>query len=191
MRRALLTTAMLCAAVTAAAQSHEPAAKTGAKPAPVVSRITAAPKPTPAAAAADHGEAEAHPAAAAKGKAKPLVSGATAPSAGAATPAAGHEAEAHARRSAAATRAPAAHAAAAHAPAGPAAAKAPPAKGPANLATVHGRLTAALAGLHDEPARTTHRPAPAPPRYVVTWPAARWRVAWRDDADRVVISWPE
>ena len=74
MRQALLTTAILCAAVTAAAQSHEPAAKGGAKPAPLVSRITAAPKPTPQA-VAEHGEADAPGAAAPTGKPKPLVSG--------------------------------------------------------------------------------------------------------------------
>lgn len=168
--RALLTTAMLCAAVTAAAQSHEPAVKTAAKPAPLVSRITAAPKPTPP--AADHGAAEVHAGAAAKGKAKPLETGATAPVTHAASPAAGAVADAHVP------------------PAAPAAAKTLPAKGPVQLASVHGRLTAALAGLHGEPA-SAHRPARATPRYVVSWPAARWRVAWRDDADRIVISWPE
>ena len=169
MRAALFTTAMLCAAVTAAAQSHEPAAKAGAKPAPLVSRITAAPKLTPPA-AAEPAVAEAHGGAPVKSKAKPLVSGATAPLAHAA--------------------APPAHAADAHAPAAAVPAKAPVAKGPVNLATVHGRLTAALAGLHEESARG-HRTVPAQPRYTLTWPAARWRVAWRDDADRVVVSWPE
>ncbi len=169
MRAALLTTAMLCAAVTAAAQSHEPPAKAAAKSAPLVSRITAAPKPT-SHAAAEPAEAEGHDSAPVKGKAKPLVSGATA------SPAHG--------------AAPAAHDANAHAPAAAVAPKAPVAKGPVALATVHGRLTAALASLHEEPARG-HRTIPAPPRYTLTWPAARWRVAWRDDADRVVVSWPE
>lgn len=151
MRQALLTTAILCAAVTAAAQSHEPAAKGGAKPAPLVSRITAAPKPTPQA-AAEH---------------------APAPASAAAT---GVHASAPAHSEVKPTAA--------------AAAKTPAGKGPVNLATVHGRLTAALAGLHEEPARG-RRSVPAPPRYTVTWPAVRWRVAWRDDSDRVVVSWPE
>ena len=166
MRPALFTTAMFCAAVTAAAQSHEPAAKGGAKPVPVVSRITAAPKPTPAPAAA-HGETEAQGGTASTGTPKPTVSGPSRVPSAPRVP----------------TPAPVDHAPAA-------VAKAPAGKGPVNLATVHGRLTAALAGLHEEPARG-RRTAPAPPRYVVTWPAARWRVAWRDDADRVVVSWPK
>ena len=170
MRAALFTTAMLCAAVTAAAQSHEPPAKAGAKPAPLVSRITAAPKSTTQA-AAEHVEAEALGSAPVKARAKPLVSGATALVAHAAAPAATHDADAHA-------------------PAAAVAPKASMAKGPVNLATVHGRLTAALAGLHEEPARG-HRTVPTPPRYTLTWPAARWRVAWRDDGDRIVVSWPE
>ena len=187
MRQALLTTAILCAAVTAAAQSHEPAAKGGAKPAPLVSRITAAPKPTPKA-AAEHGEADAPGAAAPTGKPKPLVSGSgRVPSVS--TPAAAEHAPAPASAAATGVHASAsAHSEVKPAPA--AAAKTPAGKGPVNLATVHGRLTAALAGLHEEPARG-RRSVPAPPRYTVTWPVARWRVAWRDDSDRVVVSWPE
>lgn len=139
MRQALLTTALLCVAVTAAAQSHEPTAKGGAKPKPLVSGSSRATSgSTPAPAPAEHAPAVAH------GETKPAA----------------------------------------------AAAAAPAAKGPVALAKVHGRLTAALAGLHEEPARG-RRAAPVPPRYTVTWPAARWRVAWRDDADRVVVSWPE
>ena len=145
MRQALLTTALLCVAVTAAAQSHEPTAKGGAKPKPLVSGSSRATSgSTPAPAPAEHAPAVAH------GEAKPA-------------------------------------AAAAAAPAAPAA---PAAKGPVALAKVHGRLTAALAGLHEEPARG-RRAAPVPPRYTVTWPAARWRVAWRDGSERVVVSWPE
>ena len=139
MRQALLTTALLCVAVTAAAQSHEPTAKGGAKPKPLVSGSSRATSgSTSASAPAEHAPAVAH------GETKPAA----------------------------------------------AAAAAPAAKGPVALAKVHGRLTAALAGLHEEPARG-RRAAPVPPRYTVTWPAARWRVAWRDDADRVVVSWPE
>ena len=139
MRQALLTTALLCVAVTAAAQSHEPTAKGGAKPKPLVSGSSRATSgSTPAPAPAEHAPAVAH------GETKPAA----------------------------------------------AAAAAPAAKGPVALAKVHGRLTVALAGLHEEPARG-RRAAPVPPRYTVTWPAARWRVAWRDDADRVVVSWPE
>jgi len=185
MRQALLTTAMLCAAVTGAAQSHEPAAKGGAKVAPVVSRITASPKATPQP-AAEHDDAVAHGGAASAGKPKPLVSGAgRAPHVSRVSP------------SAAAEHAPAEHAPAVHAPVSahgvePAAAavKAPAVKGPVALATVHGRLTAALAELHEAPTRL-RRSGPAPPRYTLTWPVARWRVAWRDGSERVVVSWPE
>ena len=150
MRQTLLTTALLCVAVTTAAQAREPTAKGGAKPKPLVSGSSRATSgSTPAPAPAEHTPAVAH------GEAKPAAAAAAAP----------------------ATK-------------GLVAPAAPAAKGPVALAKVLGRLTAALAGLHEEPARG-RRAAPVPPRYTVIWPAARWRVAWRDDADRVVVSWPE
>lgn len=81
--------------------------------------------------------------------------------------------------------------------------KTPGAKGPVKLATVHGRLAAALAefrpeshgGERDKDAHVrggSHAKGaePARPRIALTWPKARWRVEW-PDADRVIVAWPE
>lgn len=212
MRRVLLATALLAAAGTVAAQSHDPAAKAppaspasaspavapahapvaapasvatvASRPGPLVSRITAVPKPTPKAAdepaAGDgHRGATAVTAAApAKSTIKPLVSSAAGPAR---------------HTEAAVSVAPGA--------------KPPAAKGPAKLATVQGRLAAALAeGRREahaasegesrdiEPAPgAAHRgraATPSPARYALTWPKERWRIDW-PDVDRVVIAWPK
>ena len=85
-------------------------------------------------------------------------------------------------------------------------------KAPAKLSTVHGRITAALAELRAETAAAksggkheggksdgggeghgegkSAAPAAAGPRFVVSWPTVRWRVAWRDDRERVTVAWP-
>ncbi len=249
MHRLLCATAMICVAVSAAAQSHEtatpakkdaptdahaPAARPataaaehaapaaakagGGRSGPVVSRITAA--PAPAAKAGDAAAASDH-APVAKGKSKPLVSGAKG---------AAHEAEvpagprvsgsSAARPPAAAAPLPSEHAApAAHNehPAGAAPATKPTAprvagnpKAPVKLSTVHGRITAALAEFRAESgddakaggdgdghgdarggAARDRSMLPPKPRFVVSWPAVRWHVSWRDDLDRLIVSWPE
>ncbi len=74
-------------------------------------------------------------------------------------------------------------------------------KGPAKLSAVHGRIKAALADVQAETngrakghsaggAPAGRRPAPAAPRYVVTWPSTRVHLAWADDTSRVVVAWP-
>ncbi|MEP7116009.1 MAG: hypothetical protein ABI880_00395 [Acidobacteriota bacterium] len=148
---------------------------------PVVSRITATPKPSaaPTEGAAD-GEAK---------RPRVLVSGAT--------PAMATTAES------------AAHAAApAASPTAPPRAVNP--RAPVKLEAVHGRLAAALAGFRaeskgakpnvepDEPGATSlggprpHRDPPQTgPRYLISWPEVRWRVNWPDDLTRVAVSWPE
>ncbi len=81
--------------------------------------------------------------------------------------------------------------------------KAPAAKGPIKLATVHGRLAAALAEFRPEPHGDERDgdahgvggwhakgAESARPRIALTWPKARWRVEW-PDADRVMVAWPE
>ncbi|HUU34173.1 MAG TPA: hypothetical protein VMW48_08915 [Vicinamibacterales bacterium] len=218
MRWTCLATVMLCVAASAAAQSHEaaqPAAKTVAgRSAPVVSRITVAPKPTVA--TADQGAVAGSHAPAAKAARKPVVSGARA--------AGGHGAEAPTGPRVSGVRAPKATPTTAHgAPAThdehasaaePIAAPAPlvsrtaaNAKTPVQLSTVHGRITAALAELRAESGGETkdagdghatargaakgHMSPATKPRYVVAWPGVRWRVAWPDDLDRLTVSWPE
>lgn len=81
--------------------------------------------------------------------------------------------------------------------------KPPAAKGPVKLATVPGRLAAALAEFRPEPhgderdggahgVGGSHAKGAesARPRIALTWPKARWRVEW-PDADRVMVAWPE
>ena len=193
------------------------AAKAGAgRATPVVSRVTA--EPTPSAKAGEAAAAEDR-LPAAKGKPKPLVSGAKAAGHGTEMPAGPRVSGLPAAKPAAeAAPAPSAHAApAAHDehPPGAAPTAIPAAtraaanpKAPVKLSTVHGRITAALAELRTESgseakgesdghgeakgAAAKGRPAPAArPRFVVSWPAARWHVAWRDDLDRVIVSWPD
>lgn len=204
-------------AAAAAEHAPSPAAKAAAaRPAPVVSRITAAPAP---AATAGEGAAAAHEAPVAKGKPKPLVSGAKGTTHEAEVPpgprvsglatakppaASGHSQREH--------DAPAAHdehpaaAVPTTTPAVPRAAGNP--KAPVKLSAVHGRITAALAELRAESgggskaegdghggakggAARGHVPSPGKPRFVVSWPAVRWHVVWRDDLDRLTVSWPE
>ena len=195
MRPALLTVAMLCATTNAAAQSHEPAAKgvSAAKAVPLVSRITAAPKPSPAATATAEAPV--------RGTPKPRVSGATARATSTKAPdAEGHDAPAPHGAKAVPEEHATVVASAAPQP------RTPVAKGPAKLATVHERIAAALKEVRGEskgdgetpggpkpagaPARA-RRPAVDTPRYVVTWPVVRWRVAWRDDAVRMTVARPE
>lgn len=220
MHWAFLATAMLSVAVTAAAQSREsaakphepvatpaakhsaapaavvaavapapaeahgetPGAKAGAVKVPIVSRITATPKPTAPAEGASAADTEGT-----SKKPKVLVSGATAFAVAKAGPAP-HGVE----------------------PAVMPAAHVVDPRAPVKLATVPGRIAAALADLHAEskagqgdaevhegakPAAAMARPrrgtAPATPRVVLTWPEVRWRVIWHDDVDRVTVSWPE
>ncbi len=137
-------------------------------------------------------------------KSKPVVSGAErmtatpAPTGDVVTPGP-HGAPSTVSRGVAA--APAAHSAPAAAPS--AVVKTPAANGPVKLATVHGRLAAALAEFRPEPHGDERDRVPpggggphakgAEPvrrRIALIWPKARWRVEWAD-ADRVMVVWPE
>jgi hypothetical protein len=203
-----------------AAAAHAPpvAGATGekpARPAPVVSRVSALPKAVAAghdAYAADHAPAaeatrkggyvatgarkgEAGGAHGSRGKSKPVVSGAEAlvsrtPAADAhgVAPADTHEAIAPA-----------------------AASNAPASREPVKLSDVHGRLAAALAAAGDElrsskDGATVEQagergPTPAGsagsaasrttkvPRFTVQWPAPRWTVRW-PALGRVAVTWP-